>query len=229
MNSRCSPRIANDGLLLVSPSVHVGLRGQRPVRQTIFLVQLRLLPPPPSQSIESPPLTTATAAAAPTSASPNHSVSTVIVRIRKARVIEMRAAGHFRLLHGFLLRRLSTTIAAAAAGQFVSVPALPSRDPLLVLLLQPIQSFTHCRRASEFGPTFLSPDCVPLLLVGGDFGAGNVVIRAVADVSLLFLHLTVVDDRLVPQAGVSIAATTVRQIEPSKTQIQRRHVCPVKG
>ena len=224
MNSVCSPRIANDGLLLVSPSVHVGLRGQRPVRQTIFLVQLRLLPPPPSQSIESPPHTTATAAA-PTSASPNHSVSTVIVRIRKARVIEMRAAGHFRLLHGFLLRRLSTTIAAAAAGQFVSVPALSSRDPLLVLLLQPIQSFTHCRRASEFGPTFLSPDCVPLLLVGGDFGAGNVVIRAVADVCLLFL----VDDGLVSEAGVPIAATSVHEIEPSKTQIQRRHVCPVNG
>ena len=207
----------------------MGLRGQRPVRQTIFLVQLRLLPPPPSQSIESPPLTTATAAAAPTSASPNHSVSTVIVRIRKARVIEMRAAGHFRLLHGFLLRRLSTTIAAAAAaGQFVSVPALPSRDPLLVLLLQPIQSFTHCRRASEFGPTFLSPDCVPLLLVGGDYGTGIVVRRPVADVGLLFL-LAVVNDCLVPQAGVPIAPTSVHEIEPSEAQIQRRHVCPVNG
>ena len=159
-----------------------------------------------------------TAAAA---ASPNHFVSAAVI-VGKARVIEMRAAGHFRLLHGFLLLRLSTTIAAAAAaaGQFVSVPTLPSRDPLV--LLRPIQSFTHRRRASEFCPAVLSPDRVPLLLDGGDDDDGGLVVRAVADVGLL--RLVAVVDRLVPEAGVPTAATSVREIEPGEAQVQRRHV-----
>ena len=100
----------------------------------------------------------------------------------------MRAAGYFRLLHGFLLLRLSTTIAAAAAaaGQFVAVPALPSREPLV--LLQPIQSFTHRRRAFEFGPTVLSPDCVPLLLDGGD-DADILVVRTLANDGALLVGI----------------------------------------
>ena len=158
-----------------------------------------------------------TAAAA---ASPNHFVGSAVI-VGKARVIEMRAAGHFRLLHGFLLLRLSTTIAAAAAaGQFVSVPTLPSRDPLV--LLRPIQSFTHRRRASEFCPAVLSPDRVPLLLDGGDDDGGGLVVRAVADVGLL--RLVAVVDRLVPKAGVPTAAASVREIEPGEAQVQRRHV-----
>ena len=156
------------------------------------------------------------AAATATSASPNPFVSTVIV-VHKARVIEMRAAGHFRLLHGFLLHRLSTTT-AAAAGQFVSVPALPSRDSLVPL--QPIQSIIPNGGAPNFSPVVLSPDCLPLLLVGDvDDGGAGLVLCAVA--GLLFLGDVAC---LVPQAHVPTGGSTPGlENGPRETQVHGRH------
>ena len=157
------------------------------------------------------------AAATATSASPNPFVSTVIV-VHKARVIEMRAAGHFRLLHGFLLHRLSTTT-AAAAGQFVSVPALPSRDRLVPL--QPIQSFIPDGGAPNFSPVVLSPDCLPLLLVGDvDDGGAGLVLCVVA--GLLFLGDVAC---LVPQAHVPTGGSTPGlENEPREAQVHGRQV-----
>ena len=157
------------------------------------------------------------AAATATSASPNPFVSTVIV-VHKARVIEMRAAGHFRLLHGFLLHRLSTTT-AAAAGQFVSVPALPSRDSLVPL--QPIQSIIPDGGAPNFSPVVLSPDRLPLLLVGDvDDGGAGLVLCAVA--GLLFLGDVAC---LVPQAHVPTGGSTPGlENEPREAQVHGRQV-----
>ena len=157
------------------------------------------------------------AAATATSASPNPFVSTVIV-VHKARVIEMRAAGHFRLLHGFLLHRLSTTT-AAAAGQFVSVPALPSRDSLAPL--QPIQSFIPDGGAPNFSPVVLSPDRLPLLLVGDvDDGGAGLVLCAVA--GLLFLGDVAF---LVPQAHVPTGGSTPGlENGPREAQVHGRQV-----
>ena len=134
----------------------------------------------------------------------------------------MRAAGHFRLLHGFLLR-LSPAAPAAAAGQFVSVPALSTRDPLSFrVLLQPIQSFAR----GEFSASLVSADGVPLLLDGG----GDVLADGadLAGVGLL-LVIVVVNVLDIPEAsGLPDRGAPDPEVKPSQAQVKRRHVRPTE-
>ena len=134
----------------------------------------------------------------------------------------MRAAGHFRLLHGFLLRLSAAATAAAAAGQFVSVPALPTRDPLRVLL-QPIQGFAR----GEFRAAALVPaDGLPLLLGGGgDVLAGGADLAVVG----LLLVVGVVLDVPAQASGLPDRRAPDPQVKPSQAQVKRRHVHPTRA